>query len=43
MTDSTIENAASHDVAAVQKLGQARRRIVEELRKHIVGMDEVIA
>jgi MoxR-like ATPase len=30
------------DVAAVEKLGQARDAIVTELRKTIVGMDEVI-
>jgi MoxR-like ATPase len=30
------------DVQAVEKLGQARQRMLEELRKHIVGMDEVI-
>ncbi len=38
MTEEVREN----DVAAVQKLGQARQRMVEELRKRIVGMDEVI-
>ncbi len=42
MTDSTPENAGSNDVAAVQKLGEARQRMVEELRKHIVGMEDVI-
>ena len=30
------------DVAAVEKLGQARDAIVSELRKTIVGMDDVI-
>ena len=42
MTDGASEHAKSNDVAAVQKLGQARQRMVEELRKHIVGMDDVI-
>jgi MoxR-like ATPase len=36
------ETAANSDVAAVEKLGQARQRILDELRKSIVGMEEVI-
>ena len=42
MTDSTTEKAGSNDVAAVQKPGQACRRMVDELRRHIVGMEEAI-
>lgn len=33
---------SSKDVEAVEKLGQARDQVVAELRKTIVGMDEVI-
>ena len=33
---------AKNDVEAVKKLGQARERILAELRKTIVGMEEVI-
>jgi len=35
-------NESSNDVEAVEKLGQARDAMVRELRKTIVGMDEVI-
>jgi MoxR-like ATPase len=37
--DTTV---AGNDVAAVKKLGEARERILAELRKSIVGMEEVI-
>ncbi len=42
MSDSPNQNAGGDDVAAVEKLGQARDAIVAELRKTIVGMDDVI-
>jgi len=42
MTDSTTEKAGSDDVQAVEKIGEARDSIVAELRKAIVGMDDVI-
>ena len=42
MTDSTTEKAASNDVQAVEKIGEARDSVVAELRKAIVGMDDVI-
>ncbi|MFT7640391.1 MAG: MoxR-like ATPase, partial [Pirellulaceae bacterium] len=42
MSDSTNQSAGGDDVAAVEKLGQARDAIVGELRKTIVGMDDVI-
>jgi MoxR-like ATPase len=42
MTDQTTDQIGGNDVAAVQKLGEARQRMVEELRKHIVGMEDVI-
>ena len=38
----TGENAGGDDVRAVEKLGQARDKIVSELRKAIIGMDKVI-
>jgi len=37
-----MTTSANDDVQAVQKLGEARDNIVKELRKAIVGMDEVI-
>ena len=41
--DTKNETATSHnDVEAVERLGAARDKIVTELRKKIVGMDEVI-
>ena len=36
-----MTTSAKDDVQAVEKLGQARDAIVTELRKTIVGMDEV--
>lgn len=42
MTDQATEKPRSNDIAAVERLGQARDAIVTELRKTIVGMDEVI-
>nr|MBC8374248.1 AAA family ATPase [Planctomycetota bacterium] len=42
MTDSTTEKTGSDDVQAVEKLGEARDSVVAELRKAIVGMDDVI-
>jgi len=42
MTDSTTEKPGGNDVAAVKKLGEAREQILAELRKTIVGMEEVI-
>jgi len=42
MTDSTTQKAGSDDVQAVEKIGEARDSIVAELRKAIVGMDDVI-
>lgn len=42
MTDSTTEKPGGSDVAAVKKLGEAREQILAELRKTIVGMEEVI-
>ena len=35
-------NKESEDIEAVERLGEARDKIVNELRKTIVGMDEVI-
>jgi MoxR-like ATPase len=35
-------NTPTNDIQAIEKLGQARDAIVAELRKTIVGMDEVI-
>ena len=40
--DKTEKTPAKGDVAAVEKLNAARDRIVSELRKAIVGMDQVI-
>jgi len=37
-----METSAKDDIQAVERLGQARDTIVSELRKVIVGMDEVI-
>ena len=42
MTDSTTVKAGSDDVVAVRKLGEARDGVVKELRKVIVGMEDVI-
>lgn len=41
MTEGS-NNHTTNDVEAVKKLGEARDQITEELRKSIVGMDEVI-
>ena len=40
--DKKDNNTAQSDVEAVKKLGEARDAIIGELRKTIVGMDEVI-
>ncbi len=42
MSENPHNNPGTDDVAAVEKLGQARDAIVAELRKTIVGMDRVI-
>ncbi len=42
MTTATLEPSAGHDVDAIRQLGEARDRIVTQVRKVIVGMDEVI-
>jgi MoxR-like ATPase len=42
MNNITTENTGAGDVAAVRKLGEAREQILAELRKTIVGMEEVI-
>ena len=42
MTDPTTQTPGGDDVAAVKKLGEARQQILSELRKSIVGMEEVI-
>jgi len=42
MSDTLQQTVVGDDVAAVEKLGQARDAIVAELRKTIVGMDDVI-
>lgn len=42
MTNETTEQSGNTDVAAIEKLGEARDAIVNELSKRIVGMDEVI-
>ena len=42
MSDGNSVNIATDDVEAVKKLGQARDEITSELRKSIVGMEEVI-
>jgi len=42
MSRSQQPEASESDVAAVTKLGAARDRILTELRKSIVGMEDVI-
>ena len=44
MNESTSESSplAAGDVDAVKRLGQAREQMISELRKAIVGMDQVI-
>ena len=42
MTDHHTIEPGSGDVAAVKRLGEARDRVIAELRKTIVGMEEVI-
>ncbi|MEO2035554.1 MAG: MoxR family ATPase [Planctomycetaceae bacterium] len=42
MSSSPNHNAGGDDTAMVEKLGEARDAIVAELRKTIVGMDDVI-
>ena len=42
MDNKSDNSATENDVQAVEKLGAARDKIVTELRKTIVGMDEVI-
>ena len=44
MNESSSESTplAASDVDAVKKLGQAREHMMSELRKAIVGMDQVI-
>lgn len=42
MTDTEKKRDESDDLLAVEKLGKARDAIVAELRKTIVGMDDVI-
>ena len=42
MSNSPNHNAGGDDAAMVEKLGEARDAIVSELRKTIVGMDQVI-
>ncbi len=42
MSDTLQQKVGGDDVAAVENLGQARDAIVAELRKTIVGMDDVI-
>jgi len=40
--DKKDKSSSQSDVEAVKKLGEARDAIIGELRKTIVGMDEVI-
>ena len=42
MSEENGAVVAENDVAAVKKLGAARQQMVDELRKKIVGMDDVI-
>jgi MoxR-like ATPase len=42
MNNITTEGTVMGDVAAVKKLGEAREQLLSELRKTIVGMEEVI-
>ena len=42
MSEANNSGIASSDVEAVKKLGKARDNIITELRKSIVGMDDVI-
>jgi MoxR-like ATPase len=42
MNPNIAAHPAEADVRAVERLGEARKRILAELRKNIVGMDEVI-
>jgi MoxR-like ATPase len=42
MTDNNTNEPGTSDVAAVKRLGEARDQIIAELRKTIVGMEEVI-
>ena len=42
MSSSSDQSIGGDDVAAVEKLGETRDAIVGELRKTIVGMNEVI-
>jgi len=41
MTDPTTQTPGGDDVAAVKKLGVARQRVLDGLRKSIVGMEGV--
>jgi MoxR-like ATPase len=42
MADETTGKPSIDDVAAVEKLGVAHKQVVDELRKAIVGMEQVI-
>ncbi len=42
MSQENTSKPASSDVEAIKKLGEARDQIISELRKGIVGMDQVI-
>ena len=42
MSENASGSADVDDVAAIKKLGETRDAIVSELRKTIVGMDDVI-
>ena len=42
MSENASGITGTDDVAAIQKLGETRDAIVSELRKTIVGMDDVI-
>ena len=42
MADETTGKPSTDDVAAVEKLGVAHKQVVDELKKAIVGMDQVI-
>ena len=42
MSENASGLTGTDDVAAIQKLGKTRDAIISELRKTIVGMDDVI-